>query len=47
MPVHTEISSQGKHNPTLFCCTFSGDKENNIMSYDEKKNKVGNKNLPF
>ena len=45
MPVHTEISSQGKQNPTLFCCTFSGDKENNIMSYDDKKEQSGEQKL--
>ena len=41
MPIHTEIYPQRIHNPTLFCCTSSGDKENNIMSYDDKKEQSG------
>ena len=45
MPVHTEIYPQGKQNPTLFCCTSSGDKENNIMSYDDKKEQSGGQKL--
>ena len=45
MPVHTEIYPQRKQNPTLFCCTSSGDKENNIMSYDDKKEQRGGQQL--
>ena len=44
-PARTELYPQRIHNPTLFCCTFSGDKENNIMSNDDKKEQSGGPQL--